>query len=1046
VNAPTTTVAAIAVAESITDERTMGILTELIHGHAAPRGTADPAGPKQIHISLVHGTVRGRARFAVSWLYRNESARPSLESQLRKCPGIEDVSASPLTGQILIRFDPSLSHADILQLLIGACGATASKPQPAFPGVEKSRRNPARPPRVIEHEDSPRRTWHTLSSQTVLREFNSSGSRGLTDAKAASALARYGPNTLARPTRRGELSILLGQFKSLPVALLGASAALSLVTGGLADAIVILGVVCINAGIGYVTESQAERTIDALGHLTRTPALVLRDGAIVEIEAEAVVPGDILVLAPGSRVAADGRLIEARDLSVDESALTGESLPVAKAKGALKQADLPLADRTNMIYMGTVVTGGSGFAVVVATGRGTEIGTIQALVGETRPPATPMQRQLDQLGNQMVILSGAICGVVFVVGLLRGYGMLQMLRTSISLAVAAVPEGLPTVATTTLALGIRTMRRHKVLIRHLDAVETLGAVQVICLDKTGTLTANRMAVQALHVAGRPITIVDQAFYAATGRIDPYANDELLRLLHVAVLCNDTEVNGASGAYTLNGSATESALIHLAIAAGVQVPSLRGMYPRTETEYRAENRNYMLTRHRAPDGGALLALKGSPEEVLALCHWWLRDGTRLELSDADRESILIENDKMAGSALRVLGFAYRQAAGGDVPSVAPEFTWLGIAGMADPVREGVKELIGLFHQAGIDTVMITGDQSATAYAIGKELELSGGRSLDILDSTRLDQLEPEVLKGLAQRVSIFSRVSPANKLQIVQALQRANKIVAMTGDGINDSPALKAADIGVAMGDTGTSVARDVADVVLEDDNLHTMIIAVSEGRTIYSNIRKSIHFLTSTNLSEIAVMLTSIAAGMGTPLNTMQLLWINLITDIFPALALAVEQPEPDVLRRPPRDPEEPIIGKADFKRYAFESGMITAGTMAAYGIGIGRYGIGPQASTNAFMTLTFAQLLHAYSSRSERYSIFSRERLAPNPYLNLAVGGSTVLQAASVLVPGLAGLLGNTRPGLIDLITIAGGAGLPLLVNEATKSAMARPAVTTKT
>jgi Ca2+-transporting ATPase len=432
-------------------------------------------------------------------------------------------------------------------------------------------------------------------------------------------------------------------------------------------------------------------------------------------------------------------------------------------------------------------------------------------------------------------------------------------------------------------------------------------------------------------------------------------------------------------------------------------------------------------------------------VLALCRWWVRDGVRLELSEADREFLLTENDRMAGAALRVLGFAYRQA-GGDDASAMADFTWLGIAGMADPVRDGVKELITLFHEAGIDTVMITGDQSATAYAIGKELGLSGSRSLDILDSTRLDRLEPEVLKGLAQHVSIFSRVSPANKLQIVQALQRANKIVAMTGDGINDSPALKAADIGVAMGDSGTSVARDVADVVLEDDNLRTMIVAVSEGRTIYSNIRKSIHFLTSTNLSEIAVMLTSIAAGMGTPLNTMQLLWINLVTDIFPALALAVEQPEPDVLRQPPRDPNAPIIGKADLKRYAFESGVITAGSLAAYGVGIARYGIGPQASTNAFMTLTLAQLLHAYSCRSERHGLFSRQRLASNRYLDLAVGGSTVLQAASVLVPGLAGVLGNTRPGLVDLASIAAGAGLPLLVNEATKSAMARPAPVTGT
>jgi Ca2+-transporting ATPase len=584
------------------------------------------------------------------------------------------------------------------------------------------------------------------------------------------------------------------------------------------------------------------------------------------------------------------------------------------------------------------------------------------------------------------------------------------------------------------------MRRHHVLVRRLDAVETLGAMQVICLDKTGTLTLNSMNVLAVHYGGRRITVASELFCEGGVRIDPSQSEELLRLAHVAVLCNETEVNGSEGAYELKGSATESALVHLAIAAGVGVDGLRRQYPRLRVEYRTENQNYMRTVHAVQGGGKLVAVKGSPVEVLEMCNWWIKDGVRLPLTETDRTDIRIENERMAAEALRVLGFAYAELAQAD-QFAAEELTWLGLTGMADPLRQGVRELIDLFHQAGIDTVMITGDQSATAYAIGKELGLSRSGELDILDSTRLEQLDQEVLTGLAQKVNIFSRVSPANKLQIIQAIQRGGKVAAMTGDGINDGPALRAADIGVAMGETGTDAARSVSDVVLEDDDLHTMIVAISEGRTIYNNIRKSVHFLTATNLSEIIVMLGSIGSGLGTPLTTMQLLWINLVTDIFPALALAVEPAEPDILCRPPRDPREPIIGPADFKRYGFESLTITAGAMASYGYAITRYGIGPRAGSAAFMTLTLAQLLHAYSCRSDRSSIFNRETLQPNSYLNLAVGGTAALQLAAVAVPGLRSLLGIAMPSPMDVAVIAAGSGIPFLVNEVTKGHPLNPA-----
>lgn len=994
----------------------------------------DAGSPQRVRV--VHAVVRGRARFEVNGLYRCEPVRLRIESALGRDAGIRQVTANVLTSRVLIVFDPIRGIEEIRVLVEQSLAGSVPMAPEQRPGANVYPLHslpPAATAGVRLALMQGQSNWHVLPADVVLADLETSERHGLSRASVQLRLHRFGINRLPKALPRSRLSIFLGQFKSLPVILLGVSALLSAATGGFADAVIILGVVLINAGTGYAAESQAERTINALGENVRQNAVVVRDAQLAGVEAEVLVPGDILVLTPGTQVAADARLLESGNLTVDESALTGESLPVIKKMEHLDKSDVPLADRFNMVYMGTVVTGGSGLAVVVATGRHTEIGTIQTLVSETRPPETPMQRQLRTLGNQMVLLSVGICGVVYLIGLARGYGWLQMLKTSISLAVAAIPEGLPTVATTTLALGIRNMRRHHVLVRHLDAVETLGAMQVICLDKTGTLTFNRMSVLAIYSGERRITLINDIFYAGGVKMDPARSNDLLRLIHVAVLCNETELNGDSGNYALKGSATENALMHLALTAGVRVGVLRRRYPRVRMEYRAEKHNFMRTTHTTGGVGKLVAVKGSPAEVLEMCGGWMKDGVCLPLTEAERTAILIENDRMAGKALRVLGFAYTELTQAD-QSPAEGLIWLGLAGMADPVRQGVKELIALFHQAGIDTVMITGDQSATAYAIGKELGLSGSEELNILDSTRLEQLDPGVLTGLAQKVNIFSRVSPANKLQIMQALQRAGKVAAMTGDGINDGPALKAADIGVAMGSTGTDVARNVADVVLEDDNLHTMIVAVSEGRTIYNNIRKSVHFLTATNLSEIMVMLGSIGAGLGTPLTTMQLLWINLVTDVFPALALAVEPPEPDVLHRPPRDPQEPIVKPSDFKRYGFESLTITAGSMASYGYALARYGIGPQASTVAFMTLTMAQLLHAYSCRSDRNRIFSRETLRPNSYLNLAMGGTVALQLASVSVPGLRGLLGNTLLGPVDVAMIGAGSVVPFLANEATK------------
>ena len=1022
-------------------------------------------------VHTIHTSVKGRARYKIKGLYRSESLKKHIECRLLGKEGISHFSVNAITGNILIFFNSNNNTHTIASVIEGiviehkeTVGSQQSSVRRST-GEHRQLQSRRKLRRAITHaEDQRIESWHLMESPDVIALLETSMDLGLSEDYAKENLKKYGPNILPESVPRSGLSILIDQFKSLPVALLGAAAGLSIVTGGIADALVILGVIAINGAIGYITESQSEKTIHSLKSLVRPSALIIREGSLREIGAEDIVPGDIMVLRPGSYVAADARLIEAHHLSIDESALTGESMPVLKRVQSLEfrvMSDIPLADRTNMVYMGTLVTGGQGIAVVVATGRFTEMGKIQTLVGEARTPETPMERQLNRMGTQLVLISGAVCGVVFIIGILRGYGFIQMLKTSISLAVAAVPEGLPTVATTTLALGIRNMKRHNVLIRHLDAVETLGSVQTICLDKTGTITLNRMSVVEVHTGMKRLRASDGKFLSLEGFVNPYACEELLRLIHVSVLCNETEVGMQEGEYILSGSPTENALIHMAISSGVDILMLRGKFPILSIKHRSENRNFMVTVHSIKVHGSenhhgkIIAIKGSPNEVLSMCSCHMKDGQKLLLTEDDRFAIEIENERMAGDALRVLGVAYafidegiikegqgswaegqeKDELNSELSTLNSELVWLGLVGMADPIRNGVKELMGLFHKAGIDTVMITGDQSPTAYAIGKELNLSKGEQLEILDSTHLANIEPDVMKALCERVHVFSRVSPAHKLQIVQALQKAGKVVAMTGDGINDGPALKAANIGIALGHTGTDVAREVADIVLEDDNLETMIIAISHGRTIYNNIRKSVHFLLSTNMSEIMVMFTGIAGGLGQPLNAMQLLWINLISDIAPGLALALEPPEPDVLSRPPRDPEEPIVKSSDFKRIAFESTMLSAGALGAYGYGIMRYGMGARASTMAFMSLTSGQLLHAISCRSEQHSIFDKDRLPPNKYLNAAIAGSLSLQVLSMAVPGLRSLLGITPISLIDGLVIGGSAAIPLLVNESTKN-----------
>ncbi len=989
---------------------------------------------------VVHRKLPGRARLRSEQLRRAPARVRALEAELRKERGVLGVDASPVTGSILLRFEQGADFEALLRrvaellagpdepprsrrriplssalptpiLQLGLLADAASAMRSALRREPPRARGPA--PRAPSEE--PALAWHGLDEEAVVGAVEADAERGLTAEAARERLARFGPNVLAEPVRRSELAIFVDQLRSTPVLLLLGSAVLSAATGGIGDAVAILAVVGVNATIGYLTESSAERTIRSLEQRGPRKARVVRAGETIEVDFAELVPGDLLLLAPATLVPADARLLRSDSLVIDESSLTGESVPVAKSAGALLEPELPLADRGNMVYRGTIVTGGAGVAVVVATGLSTELGRIQLLMGQVVNPPTPLQLELERLSTQLAVGAGLVCLGVLGIGLLRRMPALELVKTSISLGVAAVPEGLPTVAITTLALGIRRMRELDVMVRELGAVETLGALEVLCLDKTGTITENRMRVVD-HLVGLPG--------------EPAEGEARRWLERVAVLCSEVELEtDEAGAPRLVGSPTENALVAFALDSGCDLARERRARPRLETRYRAPGRNYMSTLH-ADEQRYLLAVKGAPADVLALASHRVAGGEILPLDEAARQAIRRENERMAGAALRVLGCAFKQV--GERDAEVEGLVWAGLLGMADPPKADMREILAGFHRAGVRTVMITGDQSATAHAIAKQIGLRENGTIEILDSTSLEGLVPEVLRALAGRADVFSRVSPAHKLQIVQALQSAGHVVAMTGDGVNDGPALKAAEVGIAMGRGGTDVAREVADVVIQDDDLRHILVAVEQGRTIYEDIKKALHFILSTNLAEIVVTAAQVAAVGGETLTPMQLLWINILTDVFPELALAVEPPESDLLAKPPRSRGRKMFERHDFARIGVEGGLIGLTSLAAFFWG--RRGGAGQGGTLAFHTLTASQLLFAVSARSETHSIFDRSSLAKNAYIPMAIAGSLGLGLLADLAPPLRTLLGSTKMRASDWAIVAALSTGPLLTSELMK------------
>lgn len=1014
--------------------------------------------------------IRGRVRLRVSALEDRPDLKGALEEQLRRQPGIRAASASAVTGKLLVYYEPDRGLPEV----IGAVEVTVRlaaaqpKPQPKWttppPGARPlPAQSPAAqagsraagflrdllrslaelrkpPPRTMTARDlvrmaapeRPPRPWHTLPAEAAL-DFWRTSRAGLDGETARVRLAKYGPNVLPHPEPRSAAQILLGQFASLPVLLLAGSAALSLAMGGLADAVAIGVVLLLNSAIGAATELEAEKTLSALMTISEPIVEVLRDGELLRIGGEHVVPGDLLPLAPGAQVAADARLIEAENLALDESALTGESMPVEKCAGVTTPLGTPLAERPNVVHRGTVVSGGSGLAVVFATGRHTEIGRTQALIDESVQPETPLQRQMRGLGNQLLWFTGAVSVGLFAAGILRGSRPLEMLRAAASLAVAAIPEGLPTIATVSLASGVRSLARHGALVRRLEAVEALGSVQVVCFDKTGTLTLNRMAVVSAFAGMRHYEVSGGSFLTDHKPVQVSSYPELARLMEISALCSEAELDPATGAVT--GSPTEAALLQMALKGGLDVARLRRKRPVVRVQHRATGQNYMATTHQTGHGTRIMAVKGSPTEVLQLCGSQLVDGAERALTLADRRFIRAENERMAGAALRVLGAAFAETPANGSPEpaspgqeTAPPLIWAGLVGIADPPRQGLRELISDFRRAGVRPVMLTGDQSATAHAIGRAMDLNGGENLQTIDSRTLNGIGSRKLGEQLERVQIFSRVDAAQKLQIVHGFQHGGAVVAMAGDGINDGPALKAADIGIALGQSGTRVARQVADIVLADDNLQSLLPALAEGRRVRENIRKALHYISATNLSEIMLMLGGAVAGLGQPLNPRQLLWINLLTDVFPELALAVGPADSDLMSRPPADANRPALARADWGPLCEQAAVMAGAALGAYAWGVSRGS--PAAGTMAFLTLTASQLLHGISARGPSGAVLTRGRPPANPYMTMSVlGGFGALALAQF---GLTRVLGTVRVGPLDALVCAGASLVSFLVNEA--------------
>ena len=845
--------------------------------------------------------------------------------------------------------------------------------------------------------------WHSLDAAAACSRLQSS-SHGLAPEEALRRLQAQGPNVLPEARAPSALKRLARQFDNLLIYLLLASALITLLLGHVLDSAVIAGVVLINAVIGYVQEGKAEEALAALRSLVAHQATVIRAGSRLEIPARELVAGDVLVLYAGDRVSADVRLLAAHNLNLDESALTGESLPEEKSIAPVDVA-APLADRTDMAYSGTLVTAGQGTGVVVATGLGTEIGRISQLLTGVTSLQTPMLRKMARFGQRLSVAILAITALAFVFGhYVRGYTASDMFMAAVGLAVAAIPEGLPAILTIILAIGVRRMARRRAIIRRLPAVETLGAVTVICTDKTGTLTRNEMMVQRLLVPDGDYVIEGEGYapmgaILAGGRpVDNSGLDRLLPIGRLCLLCNDAALAETTTGWTLSGDPTEGALLSLGLKLGLSAPELALRYPRVDVIPFDSTHRFMATLHHSHEGDAWILLKGAPEAVLPKC-----------LADDALPAWHARGEALARSGLRVLALAQKRAAHAqpelDFNDVDSGFELLGLVGMMDPPREDAVAAMAHCREAGIAVKMITGDHAVTAAAIGQRFRLAGTP----MTGVQLASLDAAGLRQAAQATDIFARVSADQKLRLVQALQAAGEIVAMTGDGVNDAPALKQADVGVAMGGKGTDAAREAAEVVLTDDNFASIAAAVEEGRTVDDNLRKALVYVLPTNGGEAASLLVALLLGITLPITPLQILWVNMVTAVTLSLSLAFEPAEGHVMRRPPRAPAAPLMDAYLLWRVLYMSLLLGLGTLGFFLWESARGQSLEAARTAAVNVLVMAEVFYLFNCRHLRAHSLGRTALTGNRYVWLAIALLGTVQMLFTYLPAMQGLFATT-------------------------------------
>ena len=884
--------------------------------------------------------------------------------------------------------------------------------------------------------------WH-LNIDEVAGALGGDLSLGLASAEAEARLKKYGPNQLKEKKGTSPLIIFLEQFQNFIVWILIGAALVSGFLKEWVDALAIVAIVILNAILGFIQEYRAEKSLAALKKLSSPNSKVIRDGRHDIIPSSNLVPGDLIELEAGDNVPADSRLVwVSANFNAQEASLTGESTPVAKAALALEEREIPLAERANMVYMGTSAVSGKARAIVCLSGMQTELGRIAGMIQEVKEETTPLQRKLEEFGKWIVGLCFVLVGLVFLLEWLRGGKLIEVFLTSVSLAVAAIPEGLPAVVTVALGLGVQRMVKRHALIRKLPSVETLGCATVICSDKTGTLTKNEMTVQAVF-ADNSLFRVSGIGYEPKGefllnekalKIQEYPS--LRRALECALLCNGAELRKNDSGYKIIGDPTEGALLTAGAKAGLWKEALEKEFSFVE-EIPFDSQRKKMTVVRKDKGGLIAFTKGAPDILLADCAGIEENGKVRELTADDRVKILAVNNDLANQALRVLAVAYRRFSQPpdkyEAKTVEEGLVFAGLAAMIDPPREEVKRAMLLCAHAGIKTVMITGDHKNTAVAIAKELGFFKQHSR-ALTGEELDSLSEEEFRNVLESIPVYARVSPEHKLRIVRAWRARKEVVAMTGDGVNDAPAVKEADIGVAMGITGTDVTKEVSDMVITDDNFASIVSAVEEGRGIYDNIKKFVHYLLSCNTGEILVMFVSSLVGWPAPLLPIHILWVNLVTDGFPALALGVDPVDPGVMSRPPRNPDEKVVTKQRAFLLLVQGAFIAFCSLLAFSfvLFVEKEGI-ERARTAAFIVLACSQLFHSYNCRSMSESLF-KIGILTNKKLILATSVSFVLQMAVVYVPFLQKVFKTEALGVFDWVMVVVISSFPLWAMEAVK------------